>query len=163
MYFKNPKLTGFFPTNRTADHVLKLRALIDKYVCHHQENVYACFVDFRKALDWRRKSCTLSRSQGERNPIFFQIISLSTYQLRFNLEILVQKPAFGTLKLNLNSQIYLSYSLPLCFHCQWRETGVNRRCQSSIGLNDFQTREIYLFYFISFAIKKTKRRTRKGS
>ena len=39
------------PNNRTADHVLTLRTLIDKYVHCHQEKVYACFVDFRKAFD----------------------------------------------------------------------------------------------------------------
>ena len=46
---------GFIPNNRTADHVLTLRTLIDKYVHCHQENVYTCFVDFRKAFDsaWR--------------------------------------------------------------------------------------------------------------
>ena len=42
---------GFLPNNRTADHVLTLRTLIDKYVHCHQEKVYACFVDFRKAFD----------------------------------------------------------------------------------------------------------------
>ena len=39
------------PNNRTADHVLILRTLIDKYVNCHHEKVYACFVDFRKAFD----------------------------------------------------------------------------------------------------------------
>ena len=43
--------TGFLPNNRTADHVLTLRTLIAKYVHCHQEKVYACFVDFRKAFD----------------------------------------------------------------------------------------------------------------
>ena len=42
---------GFLPNNRTADHVLTLRTLIDKYVHCHQEKVYACFVDLRKAFD----------------------------------------------------------------------------------------------------------------
>ena len=42
---------GFLPNNRTADHVLTLRTLIDKYVNCHHEKVYACFVDFRKAFD----------------------------------------------------------------------------------------------------------------
>ena len=40
---------GFLPTNnRTVDHVLTLRTLIDKYVHCHQEKAYPCFVDFRK-------------------------------------------------------------------------------------------------------------------
>ena len=43
---------GFLPNNRrTADHVLTLRTLIAKYVHCHQEKVYACSVDFRKAFD----------------------------------------------------------------------------------------------------------------
>ena len=37
---------GFLPKNRTADHVLTLRTLVDKYVHHHNEKIYACFVDF---------------------------------------------------------------------------------------------------------------------
>ena len=42
---------GFLANNRTADHVLTLRTLIDKYVNCHQKKVYACFVDFRKAFE----------------------------------------------------------------------------------------------------------------
>ena len=41
----------FLPKNCTADHVFTLRTLIDKYVHNHNENIYACFVDFRKAFD----------------------------------------------------------------------------------------------------------------
>ena len=41
----------FLPKNRTADHVLTLRTLVDKYVHHHKEKIYACFVDFKKAFD----------------------------------------------------------------------------------------------------------------
>ena len=42
---------GFLAINRTADHVLTLRTLIDKYVNCHQTKVYACFVDLTKAFD----------------------------------------------------------------------------------------------------------------
>ena len=35
---------GLLPKNRTADHVLTLRTLIDKYVYHHNEKNYARFV-----------------------------------------------------------------------------------------------------------------------
>ena len=42
---------GFLANNRTADHVLTLRALIDKYLNCHKTKVYTCFVDFRKAFD----------------------------------------------------------------------------------------------------------------
>ena len=41
---------GFLPKNRTADHVLTLRTLVDKYVHYHNEKIYACFVDFKKLL-----------------------------------------------------------------------------------------------------------------
>ena len=37
--------------NRTADYVFTLRTLIDKYVHNHNERIYACFVDFKKAFD----------------------------------------------------------------------------------------------------------------
>ena len=42
---------GFLPNTSTADHVFTLRTLIDKYVHSHNEKIYACFVDFRKAFD----------------------------------------------------------------------------------------------------------------
>ena len=42
---------GFLPKNCTADHVLTLRTLVDKYVHQHNEKIYACFFDFRKAFD----------------------------------------------------------------------------------------------------------------
>ena len=42
---------GFSPKNRTADHFLTLRTLIDKYVFDHNEKNYACSVVFKKALD----------------------------------------------------------------------------------------------------------------
>ena len=42
----------FLPNNRTADHVFTLRTLIlDKYVYNHKEEIYARFVDFKKAFD----------------------------------------------------------------------------------------------------------------
>ena len=41
----------FLPNNLTADHVLTLRTLIDKYVHNHNEKIYACFVDFKKAFE----------------------------------------------------------------------------------------------------------------
>ena len=43
---------GFSANNRTADHVLTLRTLIDKWHLNcHKTKVNACFVDFRKAFD----------------------------------------------------------------------------------------------------------------
>ena len=54
---------GFRKGFRTADHVLTLKTLIDKYLNRNQ-NLYICSVDFRKAYDniWRKylfhKLCT---------------------------------------------------------------------------------------------------------
>ena len=43
---------GFMPGNRTADHILTLKTIHDKYVKQHSnEKIYACFVDFKKAFD----------------------------------------------------------------------------------------------------------------
>ena len=42
---------GFLPKNRTSDHLVTLRTVIDKYAHYHGEKVYACFADFRKAFD----------------------------------------------------------------------------------------------------------------
>jgi hypothetical protein len=48
----HPSQIGFMPGNRTADHILTLKTLHDKYVKQqNNEKIYACFVDFRKALD----------------------------------------------------------------------------------------------------------------
>ncbi len=43
---------GFMPGNRTADHILTLKTIHDKYVKQqNNEKIYACFVDFKKAFD----------------------------------------------------------------------------------------------------------------
>ena len=47
----HPSQIGFLKDNRTADHIFTLRTLIEKYSHHHNQNVYACFVDFKKAFD----------------------------------------------------------------------------------------------------------------
>jgi hypothetical protein len=48
----HPSQIGFMPGNRTADHILTLKTLPDKYVKQHKKkNIYACFVDFKKAFD----------------------------------------------------------------------------------------------------------------
>ena len=48
----HPSQTGFLPGHRTADHILTLKSLVDKYV-HQKTNgkIYTCFVDFKKAFD----------------------------------------------------------------------------------------------------------------
>ena len=48
----HPSQIGFMPGNRTADHILTLKTLHDKYVKQHKnKNIYASFVDFKKAFD----------------------------------------------------------------------------------------------------------------
>jgi hypothetical protein len=48
----HPSQIGFLPNHRTADHILTLKSLIDKYVNQTTNGkIYACFVDFRKAFD----------------------------------------------------------------------------------------------------------------
>ncbi len=43
---------GFMPGNRTADHILTLKTIHDKYVKQqNNDKIYACFVDFKKAFD----------------------------------------------------------------------------------------------------------------
>ena len=43
---------GFIPGNRTADHSLTLKTLHDKFINQNEnKNIYACFVDFKKAFD----------------------------------------------------------------------------------------------------------------
>ena len=47
-----PQISNWLlPNNRTGDHVFTLLTLIDKYVQNHNEKIYACFVDFKKAFD----------------------------------------------------------------------------------------------------------------
>ena len=47
----HPSQIGFLRDNRTSDHILALRALIEKYSLHYKQEVYACFIDFKKAFD----------------------------------------------------------------------------------------------------------------
>ena len=48
----HPSQIGFLPNHRTADHILTLKSLIDKYVYQTTNGkIYACFVDLRKAFD----------------------------------------------------------------------------------------------------------------
>jgi hypothetical protein len=47
----HPTQIGFIPGNRTADHILTLKTLHDKYVKQSENGkIYACFVDFKKAF-----------------------------------------------------------------------------------------------------------------
>ena len=48
----NKEQIGFRKNNRTADHILTLKATVNKYVNDKQnKKLYACFVDFQKAFD----------------------------------------------------------------------------------------------------------------
>ena len=37
--------------NKTTDHTMTLKAIVNKYVHDKNEKIYACFVDFKKAFD----------------------------------------------------------------------------------------------------------------
>ena len=65
---------GFLPNNRRADHVFTLRTLIDKYVHNHNEKIYACFVDFKKALT-RSGICLLYTSPSPRDGLLSRMPS----------------------------------------------------------------------------------------
>ena len=42
---------GFLTLNRTADHILSIKSLVNKYVTDEKGKLYVCFIDFRKAFD----------------------------------------------------------------------------------------------------------------
>ncbi len=42
---------GFTLENRTADHLLTLKSVVNKYVVDGKDRIFSCFIDFRKALD----------------------------------------------------------------------------------------------------------------
>ena len=48
---EHPNQLGFKKGAQTADHLLTLKTLIDKYTTKHKKKLYVCFVDFRKAFD----------------------------------------------------------------------------------------------------------------
>ena len=44
--------TGFQKNNRTSDHILTLKTVVNKYVVDQEgKKLYTCFVDFQKAFD----------------------------------------------------------------------------------------------------------------
>ena len=48
----SPEQIGFKPKSRTSDHILTIKALVNKYVCDQKNSkLYTCFVDFKKAFD----------------------------------------------------------------------------------------------------------------
>ena len=42
---------GFTNDNRTSDHLLTLKTIVNKYTVDGNERVYSCFIDFREAFD----------------------------------------------------------------------------------------------------------------
>ena len=52
----NKEQIGFQKNSRTSDHILTLKAIINKYVTDKKgKKIYTCFIDFKKAFDsvWR--------------------------------------------------------------------------------------------------------------
>ena len=48
----NNEQIGFRKNNRTSDHILTIKATVNKYVNDVQnKKLYACFIDFQKAFD----------------------------------------------------------------------------------------------------------------
>ena len=47
----NKAQIGFEMKNRTSDHLLTVKSLVNKYVNDNKGKLYVCFVDFRKAFD----------------------------------------------------------------------------------------------------------------
>ena len=48
----NHEQIGFQKNNRTSDHILTLKAVVNKYVVDQKgKKLYTCFVDFQKAFD----------------------------------------------------------------------------------------------------------------
>ena len=46
-----PNQLGFCRGSQTSDHILTFKTIIDKYVTHGKNRLYACFVDYKKAFD----------------------------------------------------------------------------------------------------------------
>ena len=48
----NKEQIGFKADNRTSDHILTIKSLVNKYVTDEKKGkLYTCFIDFRKAFD----------------------------------------------------------------------------------------------------------------
>ena len=47
----NKNQIGFIKNHRTTDHLLTLKAVVNKYVTTGKNKLFACFIDFRKAFD----------------------------------------------------------------------------------------------------------------
>ena len=47
----NKSQIGFLRGNRTTDHILTLKAIINKYVYDKRGKIYTCVIDFKRAFD----------------------------------------------------------------------------------------------------------------
>ena len=47
----NKTQIGFQRGNRTTDHILTLKSVVNKYIYDNKSNLYACFIDFKKTSD----------------------------------------------------------------------------------------------------------------
>ena len=47
----NKNQIGFVKNHRTSDHLLTLKAVVNKYVTQGKNKLFACFIDFKKAFD----------------------------------------------------------------------------------------------------------------
>ena len=48
----NHEQTGFKANSRTADHIIALKSIVNKYVTDQNgKKIYSCFIDLRKAFD----------------------------------------------------------------------------------------------------------------
>ena len=56
-----PNQLGFCKGAQTNDHVLTLKTIIEKYRKPGKSNIFACFVDFKKAFDSIRRDLLLSK------------------------------------------------------------------------------------------------------
>ena len=62
----NKAQIGFEEKNRTSDHLLTVKSLVNKYVNDSKGKLYVCFVDFRKAFDtvWHQGLFTKLEESG---------------------------------------------------------------------------------------------------
>ena len=47
----NKAQIGFEEKNRTSDHLLTVKTIVNKYVNDNKGKLYVCFIDFQKAFD----------------------------------------------------------------------------------------------------------------
>jgi len=78
---------GFEKNSSTADHILTLRTIIDKYTQNSQK-LYACFVDFKQAFDtvWHTGLLSKLKTMGIQG-FFFKIIESMYSKTQIGIKI----------------------------------------------------------------------------